>query len=105
MSDKWHIHRRTFLRGLGAAVALPMLDAMVPWLGSVVSAATSTSQKFPKRMAFVYVPNGVTVPDWIPKETGTGFALPKILQPLETHRQDFSVLSGLSQRNGLPFGD
>ena len=60
MSNKWQIHRRTFLRGVGAAMALPMLDAMVPSLGSVVCAATGTAAKLPKRMAFVYVPNGVT---------------------------------------------
>src|SRR5215207_1312357 len=106
MSDrKWQIHRRTFLRGVGAAVALPMLDAMLPSLGSVVSAANATPQQFPKRMAFVYVPNGVTLPHWTPKETGRDYTLPRILQPLASHKNDFSVLSGLDQKNGLPLGD
>src|SRR3954452_468324 len=105
MSSRWHIHRRTFLRGLGAAVALPVLDAMLPSLGSVVRAANATAAKFPKRMAFVYVPNGVTLPEWTPKQVGTNFELPRILQPLAAHRNDFSILSGLDQKNGLALGD
>jgi hypothetical protein len=105
MSSRWQIHRRTFLRGLGAAVALPVLDAMLPSLGSVASAATAGKTGFPKRMAFVYVPNGVTLADWTPEQTGTNFDLPRILQPLAPHRNDFNVLTGFDQRNGLALGD
>jgi hypothetical protein len=105
MSAKWQVHRRTFLRGIGAAVALPMLDAMLPSLGSVVSAANASAGKFPKRMAFIYVPNGVTVPEWTPKEVGANYTLPRILQPLAEHKNDFSVLTGLNQRNGMALGD
>lgn len=105
MSAKWQIHRRTFLRGVGAALALPALDAMLPSLGSVVSAATSSPQKFPKRMAFVYVPNGVTMKDWMPAATGTDFELPRILQPLAAHKNDFSILSGFAQTQGFAHGD
>lgn len=101
MGAKWQIDRRTFLRGVGAAVALPVLDAMAPSLGSVVSAATGTAQKLPRRMAFVYVPNGVTMPEWTPKGEGTAFELPRILEPLGAFRQDVSVLSGFAQRSGF----
>src|SRR5689334_17761443 len=105
MSTKWQIDRRTFLRGVGAAVALPMLDAMVPSLSSVVSAATASPAGFPKRMAFVYVPNGATMAEWTPKGTGADFELPRILQPLEGHRSEISVLSGFAQKNGYALGD
>jgi len=105
MGDKWQIHRRTFLRGVGAAMALPMLDAMVPSLGSVVSAATASPQNFPKRMAFVYVPNGVTKAEWTPDNSGDGFAFKRILEPLTKHKQDISVLTGFAQKQGMALGD
>jgi hypothetical protein len=105
MSAKWQIHRRTFLRGVGAALALPMLDAMGPSLGSVVRAANSTGEKLPKRMAFIYVPNGVTVPEWTPKTIGKDFELPRILKPLAPLRDYVNVLSGFDQNQGKPFGD
>src|SRR5688572_19108535 len=105
MSAKWQIHRRTFLRGVGAAIALPMLDAMAPTLGSVVSAATTTPSQAPKRMAFVYVPNGVTIPDWVPKTDGANFELPRILQPLAPVKDYVNVLRHLDQKNGMPLGD
>jgi hypothetical protein len=106
MTDRtWHIHRRTFLRGVGAAMALPMLDAMVPSLGSVVSAATTTPANLPKRMAFVYVPNGVTKAEWTPDNSGDGFAFKRILEPLNKHKRDISVLTGFGQKQGLALGD
>ncbi len=105
MSAKWQVHRRTFLRGLGAAVALPVLDAMAPSLASVASAASASPAGLPKRMAFVYVPNGVTLPHWTPAEVGTDYTLPRILQPLAAHKNDFSILSGFAQSQGLALGD
>jgi hypothetical protein len=105
VSKRWHIHRRTFLRGLGAAVALPMLDAMAPSLASVTRAASASPVGFPKRMAFVYVPNGVTQSHWTPTAVGTGFELPRILQPLAAHQKDFNVLTGFAQSQGLALGD
>ena len=105
VSARWQIHRRTFLRGVGAAIALPMLDAMAPSLGSVVSAATATPGKMPKRMAFCYVPNGATMDQWTPSRLGTDFDLPRILAPLAPHQKDLCVLSGLDQRNGMPLGE
>ena len=63
-----HLHRRTFLKGMGAAVALPMLDAMTPAL-----AAAGRAAKAPVRMAFTYVPNGIVMSDWTPAAAGRAF--------------------------------
>ena len=95
-----HLPRRTFLRGLGAAVALPMLDAMTPALAKAAPAGAG-----PRRLVFTYVPNGVSMAGWTPKGAGAGFELSTVLQPLAAHRQDMLVLSGLAQHNGLALGD
>jgi hypothetical protein len=95
-----HLPRRTFLKGMGAAVALPMLDAMTPALR-----AAGQAVKTPLRLAFTYVPNGVTMVDWTPKGEGAGFEYARIMKPLEPFRQDTVVLSGLSHRNGMALGD
>jgi hypothetical protein len=98
------ISRRTVLRGLGAAVALPMLEAMGP-LGGLVARAAPAEKTAPKRLAFIFVPNGIHMPDWTPAEEGPGFTLPKILEPLAELRDDFSVLSELALDAGRPHGD
>jgi hypothetical protein len=110
VSRRWQIDRRTFLRGVGVAVALPMLDAMAPSLCLAAEAAAAGPSAtgpagFPRRMAFVYVPNGVTMHDWRPTGTGTDFTLPRILQPLAPYRSDLCVLSGFAQHNGMALGD
>ena len=97
----WHISRRTMLKGLGAAVALPWLEAMAP-LTSM--AAESAKRAAPRRMAFFYVPNGVHMPDWTPKTEGT-FELPWILEPLEPVKEHLTVLSGLTVDKARPNGD
>lgn len=89
--------RRTFLRGLGTAIALPMLDAMTP--------ALSAAAKAPTRMTFAYVPNGIIMKDWTPRELGANYAFTRILKPLEAHRDQMSVLSGLAQHQGNALGD
>ena len=94
------IPRRTFLRGLGAVIALPMLDAMVPTRALAASAA-----KAPVRMGFLFVPNGAHMPDWTPAATGADFDLPYILQPLQSHRSEITVLSGLAQDKGRANAD
>ena len=95
-----HLSRRTFLRGVGAAIALPMLDAMTPALASVGKAS-----KAPVRLVFCYVPNGVIMKDWTPTTVGPGFELPRILKPLQALREDLMVLSGLADHNGNELGD
>ncbi|MDX2035872.1 MAG: DUF1552 domain-containing protein [Isosphaeraceae bacterium] len=95
------ISRRTVLRGLGTAVALPWLEAMAP----VAAVAGQAPSKSPLRMAFFYVPNGVHMPAWKPEKTGTGFDLPAILQPLAKHKDNLLVISGLAQDKGRANGD
>jgi hypothetical protein len=82
------IARRTFLRGAGAALALPALDAMYPAFGN-------TPASIP-RLAFVYVGNGVIHDDWKPVGTGKDFELPTNLRPLASVRQHMNVLTGLA---------
>ncbi|MBL8173242.1 MAG: DUF1552 domain-containing protein [Bryobacterales bacterium] len=86
-----HIDRRMLLRGLGSAIALPLLDAMQP-----AFAAPATAGKHPRRIAVVYVPNGIVMKDWKVEAAGTEFAFPRILKPLEAFRSDVTVLSGLA---------
>ena len=97
-----HLHRRTFLRGIGAAIALPMLDAMRPAMAN--AAAVAASQP-PVRLAFNYVPNGVTLKSWKPAITGADFEFTPILKPLEAYRKDLFVLSGLDHHNAESLGD
>ena len=93
--------RRTFLRGVGATVALPLLDAMVPALSAVTPAAARPVT----RLGFVYVPNGVIMDHWTPTATGAGFAFTPTLNPLEPFRDRVLVLSGLRSRPAEPQGD
>jgi hypothetical protein len=84
--------RRTLLRGLGATLALPMLDAMVPAFGSRARAAAAPVHRF---QAF-YVPNGMAMPYWLPTTEGRDFELTPILEPLAAFRQQMLVVSGLN---------
>ncbi|HYZ84521.1 MAG TPA: DUF1552 domain-containing protein [Bryobacteraceae bacterium] len=97
-----HLPRRTFLRGLGAAVALPMLDAMKP---ALANPSTAAATKAPVRLAFTYIPNGVTMKDWKPTTTGANFEFTRILKPLEPFREHLMVLSGLDHHNAEALGD
>src|SRR5215470_4876445 len=90
--------RRTLLRGIGATVALPWLDAMLP-------ALSAKSLKPTPRLGFIYAANGVIQNQWIPKTTGRDFELTPILKPLEPVRSHINVLSGLSHLQADTFGD
>ena len=87
--------RRTFLRGAGAAIALPFLDAMVPAL----SAAARAAARPVRRLGFVYVPNGVIMSRFTPPDSGSGFTFTPILQALEPFRDRVVVISGLGRRS------
>ncbi len=100
MARNLRISRRTLLKGLGVSVALPWLEAMAPVLSATPSAARP-----PRRMAFVYVPNGVNPGEWRPAAEGTGFTLPSILEPLAPLREQVMVLSGLTCDKARPNGD
>ena len=103
MTRKWQISRRSALRGVGTALTLPLLDAMVP--ARALTAATSANSGLPKRMAFLFVPNGVNLEHWTPKQTGFAYDLPSILEPLRNVQNDVSVLSGLTHDKGRGNGD
>ena len=94
------ISRRTVLKGLGAAVALPWLEAMAP-----LRALAGTTTKAPTRMAFLYVPNGIVMADWTPKADGPLAELPAILAPLEPVKDKLMVLTGLTADKARPNGD
>ena len=73
--------------------------------GTALARGMAESGPSPRRMAFFYVPNGVHLPDWIPKETGSSFTLPATLQPLAPFRDELLVLTGLAQHNAEALGD
>jgi hypothetical protein len=107
MSLRYPISRRTMLRGLGAAVALPVLDAMAPGagdraFGAATEGAASTS---PVRMAMFFLPNGMCMEDWTPSKVGADFELPPTLKALEPLQKQISVLSGLALDNARAKGD
>ena len=85
------IPRRTVLRGFGASLALPLLDAMVPAFAPRTNAASAPVIRF----GVVYVPNGIMMPHWMPDREGEGFELKSILKPFEPFRDRLLVLSGL----------
>jgi hypothetical protein len=93
-----HLPRRTFVKGLGVAIGLPMLDAMTP-------AFARASAAKPIRLSFVYVPNGIVMKDWTPKAAGRAYELTRILKPLEAYKEDLLVLSGLDEYQGNALGD
>jgi hypothetical protein len=94
------ISRRTVLKGLGTAVALPWLDLMT----ALAAPATSQAAK-PVRAAFLYIPNGAHMEDWTPSEVGNGFKMPWILEPLQPFQKDLNVLTGLALDKAKPNGD
>jgi len=96
-----HLSRRTFLRGVGAVIGLPLLDAMVPALGW----AQGATRRAPLRLCFVYVPNGMVMSNWTPATQGRNFEFTPILKPLERFREHTLVLSGLMDHNANALGD
>ncbi len=83
--NKWRIGRRTFLRGLGASISLPLLDCM----------AALPARSKPKRSVFLYIPNGVNTLTWQIEKAGKEFQFTKTLESLERHRADVTPISGL----------
>jgi len=94
------LSRRTFLRGMGTAMALPSLEAMLP-----TQAAAKEAVKATKRMAFIYAPNGVIVDKWRPSKTGRDYALSQTLEPLKGVKDHFQVISGLGHDKANHNGD
>lgn len=98
---KLALPRRTFLRGIGASLALPLLDAMVP----AATALAQTAANPVRRLGFVYIPNGVIQDQWVPATTGAGFDFSPTLSPLAPFRDRLLVASGLAHRQADSFGD
>jgi hypothetical protein len=90
---KKHLSRRHVLRGAGAAIALPLLDAMIP-------AARAQTAPAPLRLGFVYVPHGAVAQNWSPAATGSDFEVSMILDPLKDLRSQMTVVSGLRNKPG-----
>ena len=88
------VDRRTFLRGAGTVLALPLLDSVS--FGAV---------ERPNRLVFLFVPNGVHMQDWKPNQAGADYVMPSLLQPLADHRDDLLVISNLAQLNARALGD
>src|SRR5258708_2879107 len=102
MKRTGEITRRTVLRGLGTAIALPWLEVMS---SPAATAAAAAGPPRPLRIAFFYVPNGVHVPAWKPDSVGADFTLPATLEPLAPFKDNLLVLTGLAQQNGFSLGD
>jgi len=91
-----HLSRRTLLKGVGASIGLPLLDAMIPARTAFAQTAAKPSQ----RLGFVYFPHGALQDEWQPKQIGRDFEFPYILKPLESLRQHITVVSGLRNKGG-----
>jgi len=101
------LSRRTVLRGLGVAMALPMMEAMgqSKAIASVAGAAGGSSAAAPLRMAFVFTPNGVHYPSWAPTTAGADYALTETLAPIESVRKHVNILTGLTLDKARANGD
>ena len=97
---KKSISRRTALKGFGTAVALPFLESLAG-----AAPATSAAAGAPKRLAFIYVPNGVNMPEWTPKAEGKLKELTGTLKPLDPFKEHVNVLSGLACDKARANGD
>ena len=96
--SKKHISRRTVLRGAGAALALPLFDAMLP----AATALAQTPANPKPRFVGCFVPHGMAPGYWVPNKEGTGFDFPFCFKPLEAYRDHVTILSGLHSRSAEP---
>lgn len=100
MSHKHQLARRTFLKGLGTTMALPMLDAMRP-----AAAFGDDKVNAPLRLSFIFFPNGAIVPSWKPQGEGSDWQLSRTLKPLAPVKDKITVFTGLTQHHGRANGD
>ena len=92
--------RRTFLKGLGTTMAIPLMEAMMS--DAALAAGSSTA---PVRSCFIFFPNGAIMPSWTPTGTGKNFQLNTTMKPLEDLKGDLNIFSGLAQHHGRANGD
>jgi len=95
---KKHVSRRMVLRGVGAAMALPLLDSMVP----AQTPLSQTAAVPPTRFTGIFVPHGMAPGYWIPEKVGTGFEFTPIMKPLEPLREQTVILSGMWSQSAEP---
>jgi len=119
MTKSWQLDRRTYLKGVGAALALPLLESMMPGTARAASPTAAAAQDLPKRMCCILFPYGVAIPKdddparewgWFPTGSGRDYRLTKPLEPLAPLMDDVTVLAGLSHpqcrtMNGHDTGD
>jgi Protein of unknown function (DUF1552) len=94
---KKHLDRRTFLRGAGVAVGLPLLDAMIPAWTALAQTAASPKP----HMGFMYLPHGAIMDQWTPVAEGTGFELTPILKPFAAFQKQLTIISGLENKGAI----
>ncbi len=100
------MNRRGFLRGLGAAVALPALESFRPLLAAETSKLMATTATgAPLRMAYLYIPNGVNLEHWRPNGTTKSYKLGKTFEPLEALRDHFQIFTGFEHKHASAGGD
>ncbi len=92
------MNRRTLLRGLGASMTLPLLEAMI-------SSARATEVAARKRLQVLYLPNGMLMQNWTPAEVGENYTISPTLKPMEPFRDRFVVIKGLDHAMGEAMGD
>ena len=94
---KKHLDRRTVLRGMSAAIGLPLLDAMIP--ARTALAQTAAAPK--PHLGFIYFPHGAVMDQWTPTAAGKDFDFPQIIKPLEPHRKYVTIVSGLENKPAI----
>ncbi|MBT5484269.1 MAG: DUF1552 domain-containing protein, partial [Gammaproteobacteria bacterium] len=92
--SKKHLSRRTLLRGAGTAIALPLLDAMIPAGTALAQTAAAPSPK----LGFFYFPHGAIMDKWTPSTTGSDFEMPPILKPLAAYKDQMTIVSNLRNK-------
>ena len=95
-----HLQRRTFLRGLGVTMALPLLDSMVP--AQTPLAKTAANPQI--RLGLCFIPHGAVMANWTPIGDGTNFKLSRTLTPLAPYEDQLVVVSNLAHKNAAPAG-
>jgi hypothetical protein len=94
---KKHLPRRTFLRGMGTALALPLLDCMIPARTALAQTAANPTP----HLGFIYFPHGAVMTQWTPAKEGTDFELPQILKPLAAYQKQLTVISNLENKPAI----
>ncbi len=99
--------RRNFLRGFGAALSLPALEAFRPLMAATTAARAigTTASGAPLRMAYLYIPNGVNLSKWRPSGSGAGYNMGETFSPVEKYKSDFQIFTGFEQKNAKAGSD